>query len=264
MENTPVEEYRINNIPVLVKREDLFEVHPAPPLAKLRGIKVLLENLHKEGICKVAAFDTRVSKSGQGIAYYAKQLGMECTLGFPMIKGTTPSKSHQIAEQELEAKLIPMVAGRTAIVLSRFKKKIPNDCYLIPFGLVLPETVLAVQQVSIEETKNIKTIIVSTGTGTIATGVSLGTQAQVIGVSCGMNTKKQWNRIKQLLGEVNAPFLACNNLKLVHSGYTYYDAIDTSNIPFPTSPYYDGKAWEWLIKHIEELEQPIMFWNIGV
>jgi hypothetical protein len=31
--------------------------------------------------------------------------------------------------------------------------------------------------------------------------------------------------------------------------YDYYDALDTSSCPFPTSPYYDMKAWIWMLKH---------------
>jgi hypothetical protein len=33
--------------------------------------------------------------------------------------------------------------------------------------------------------------------------------------------------------------------------------------PFPCNPYYDLKAWEWLMKNKGQLEEPILFWNIG-
>jgi hypothetical protein len=42
----------------------------------------------------------------------------------------------------------------------------------------------------------------------------------------------------------------------------YYLAPDIP-CPFPTHPNYDLKAWGYLVEHIDELKEPILFWNIG-
>jgi hypothetical protein len=53
-------------------------------------------------------------------------------------------------------------------------------------------------------------------------------------------------------------------LDIILSPYGYYTPLETGSCPFPTSPYYDMKAWEWLTKNITSLTQPVLFWNIGV
>lgn len=257
-EDTPVEEYTITGTKVFVKRDDLYGQYPAPPLAKLRGAKVLLEKLKNNGVKKVGVFDTRVSKAGQGIAYLCNQLEIECLVGFPQIKNTRISETHQIA-RELGATLYPLKAGRTTICYSRFTRVVREEKgYMLPLGLVCQETVQALEYLSRALNGQFNSIVLSTGTGTIATGVALGNKAIVYGVSCGMNINKQWKRVWQL-----APDSLISNLRLIPPQYDYYTPV-YNNCPFPTSPYYDAKAWEWLLKNIKQLEKPILFWNIGV
>ena len=42
--------------------------------------------------------------------------------------------------------------------------------------------------------------------------------------------------------------------------YRYKEEVDC---PFPCNPYYDRKAWKWLLDKLPKLKQPILFWNIG-
>ncbi len=259
-EVTPIERYKIGSSEVYVKREDLFGQPPAPPLAKLRGARILLRKLRNIGIQKIGVYDTRISKAGQGIACVCKELDMECLAGFPQIKGTELTETHIIAEQQ-GAKLYPLTAGRTNICYHRFGNMVAEQGgYMLPLGLVCQETVEAVSAISNQLTQDFKTIVTVTGTGTICTGIAKGAQlSQVFGVSCGMSTKLTWYRILQL--EPNHLFF---NLRLIEPEHSYYDALDTNSCPFPTSPYYDMKAWTWLVKHIDELQKPVLFWNIGV
>jgi threonine dehydratase len=85
-ENTPIEKYVVDGKEIYVKREDLFGTYPAPPLAKLRGARIVLKRLKEKGITKIAVFDTRISKAGQGIAYLCKDMNLECLAGFPKLK----------------------------------------------------------------------------------------------------------------------------------------------------------------------------------
>jgi len=261
LENTPIEEHCLNGIKVLVKREDLFGQYPAPPLAKLRGARIILKQMAEQGVKEVGVFDTRISKAGQGIAYLCKEFGIHAICGFPKINGIAMEETHRIAAEVLGAELYPLKAGRTAILYARFKKYITEErnVPILPLGLTFPETAYAVECISRAETEGIATIVLSTGTGTIATGVALGTSAHVFGVSCGMNIGRQQNRINKIVGD-----RLLMNLTLVPPEYAYYDKLDTSSCPFPTSPYYDMKAWVWLSKNIHNLPQPLMFWNIGV
>lgn len=259
LEETPVEQYKIGSETVCVKREDLYGQPPAPPLAKLRGARIYIKELVEEYNFKlIGVFDTRISKAGQGVAVICQEIGVQCWTGFPQLKGTAISERHKIAES-LGAKLYPMKAGRTAVVYSQFKR-IVEEAHgkMLPLGLVCRHTSDAVAGVVKSYNGHFNSIVVSTGTGTIASGLARGFQGKVYGISCGMNVNLQRKRIQTL-----CPNELFFNLQLIQSDHEYYDALDTSSCPFPTSPYYDMKAWEWLTKHIDEIEKPIMFWNIG-
>lgn len=255
---TPIENYCIGNTEVSVKRDDLYGSRPAPPLAKLRGASVLLANLQAQGIKTIGVIDTRVSKAGQGIAYICSELGLKCIVGFPLIKGNSPEEPKLIA-QSLGAILYPLTAGRFGICYARFKKYIEEQQggYMLPVGLTCSETVKALALESSRLGSQYRTIVVCTGTGTIATGLALGVpSATIYGVSCGMSIKRQQHRINQL----SHPNLL-GNLILVPPAYGYYDKVNSC--PFPAHPYYDTKSWDWLTKNVHKLEKPILFWNIG-
>lgn len=264
LEDTPIEEYHIGKQKIFVKREDVFGVYPAPPLAKLRGARIVLQGLKEQGVKMVGVLDTRISKSGQGVSCICKELGMECWVGFPRLKNT-PIGDTQVVAEELGAKLFPLKAGRIAILYAQFKKLIEsNNGTMLPLGLTFPETVDAVESVSATIKNKFNSIVLSTGTGTIAAGIASGvrdTQTTVYGISCGMSTKRQWRRVNSLLKDKPSALL---RLILISPEYDYYDYLDTSSCPFPTSPYYDMKAWAWLVRNINNIEKPVLFWNIGV
>ena len=52
------------------------------------------------------------------------------------------------------------------------------------------------------------------------------------------------------------------DLELVDLGYSYTDA-ETLQLPFNCNRYYDQKAVKFLLTEYDNLEQPILFWNIG-
>lgn len=266
--HTPVEKYKIKNHEVFVKREDkyLFEYQNqgCPALSKLRGASFLLMKLKEQGIRNIGVFDTKISKAGQGISFLCREIGLKCCLGFPLPKGEEIAESKLVAEKN-GAKLIPLVAGRTNICYYRFKKQITEaGGYMLPLGLVCRETVDAVKQEALDSFSGSDSIhpgvvVLSTGTGTIASGVALGSNAKVVGVSCGMDTKLQRKRINS----ISYPD-AIWNLELIPPQFEYYDKLKTENIPFPTNPWYDAKAWHWLEENIERLNPPVVFWNIGI
>ncbi len=158
-EITPIEKYNLDGVDIWVKRDDLFGIYPAPPLSKLRGARIVLRRLKEQGIQRIGVFDTRISKAGQGTAYLYKELGLECWAGFPQIIGTDISESHKIA-RELGARLFPQKAGRTAICYALFKKFVEeNNSYMLPLGLVCPETSHAVESISRAETEGFYSIV---------------------------------------------------------------------------------------------------------
>ncbi len=265
-ETTPIEEYNLDGHDLFVKRDDLFlaSAQPmAPALAKLRGARIVLQKMKEEGITKVACYDTRISKSGQGIAFLCKELGLHCAVGFPKLKALTELPEQQRKSHEMGAEVWGVQPGRTAPCYAAFKSEAQLRGYtVLPLGITFKETAQEVAKIAEAETEKFETIVVSTGTGTIACGIALGAKAQVIGVSCGMNIYRQRARVSKICAGLGKSHP--NNLFLIQTEYDYYQALDTSLTPFPTSPYYDQKAWVWLRENIDKLKQPVCFWNIGV
>ena len=113
-----------------------------------------------------------------------------------------------------------------------------------------------------------KTTIVNVGSGTICAGLIRGwmpEEGTIIGVMGRSGRKKRkWNTIqekskrslKQPGSIFGVPF------RLEDPGWEYTEK-SLCKCFFPCHPYYDRKAWQWLVEHIEELPQPILFWNIG-
>lgn len=261
-ENTPIEEYNIDGKNIYVKRDDLFLASKqplVPALAKLRGARVVLQRMKSEGIKKIACFDTRISKSGQGIAYLCKELELECVVGFPQLKALKELPEQQKRAKESGALIWGVEPGRTAVCYSAFKREALLRGYtVLPLGITFKETAYEIAKIVEKETGKFNSIVVSTGTGTIATGIAIGFKYYVHGVSCGMSIDRQYKRSYNIVGT------KLENLILHSTNYDYYDMEYTTDIPFPASPYYDAKAWRWMLENFEELKQPVLFWNIGV
>ena len=49
-EHTPIETHCIRGSVVFGKRDDLFGIDPAPPLAKLRGLRLVLNEAYAGGV----------------------------------------------------------------------------------------------------------------------------------------------------------------------------------------------------------------------
>jgi hypothetical protein len=73
-----------------------------------------------------------------------------------------------------------------------------------------------------------------------------------------MSPTRQKKRIFDLLG-LDLP----SNVEIIKSEKDYYTPEEI-DCPFPSSIWYDRKAYRWMKEHINELKQPILFWNIGV
>src|SRR5215213_2872127 len=85
---TPIERYKIKGRTIYVKRDDLYGVPPAPPLAKMRGLRILLKRLYDEGVRLVGCWDTRISKLGQGVAACCQEFnGLKSIVSYPTKKG---------------------------------------------------------------------------------------------------------------------------------------------------------------------------------
>jgi len=283
--NTPVEEYLWHGKRAFEKREDLCAEPPMPPLAKLRGIEIHVERLVQAGWMRIGNLDTRVSKSGQGVAAICNAYFPQVSvfLGFPRRKtdGVFWMPASLRAAKEQRAIIWPMPAARLSIMWHRMKKSI-EICggIMLPHGMPFNETVIAVADEAASLPMEVQggTVVCCTGTGTSLAGVCCGLDIlpqRIVGVSAGKDVWQQRTRIEQALLDFKSDkaLAVLARLQLVPPlmGYyevpTYNDAEDAVSsyfpCPFPCHPNYDLKAWLWLDQNIADLPEPILFWNVG-
>lgn len=269
---TPLEQYTCAGYPVTVKREDLCAGQPMPPLAKMRGIQRYLERLKQGGAQAVGVMDTKVSKSGLGVAVIAEALGLRCTYYFPAPKGDDWRTEWRATAEAHGARLVPLPGGRVAIAYARAKAQ--EGGVMLPLGFPLYETVCATaEQVPSDP---FASVVIPCGTGTISSGVLLGIAQRgwvpqvVKSFTASMDPTKARRWAEKHLGRaLFEKLVSAEDLRpvwgiwqAVKEGSDYY-APENAPMPFPAHPYYEGKAWAWLGRNIATLPQPILFWNVG-
>lgn len=263
---TPLEAYEVQGRRVWVKREDLATNPPAPALAKLRGVLPHLERVKAAGRQIVGVLDTRISKSGWGVAAVARELGgLEVWAFYPALKADAGRIREQEAQaQRLGAKLCPLKGGRCAILYARARRVVEEaGGYMMPMGLVVRESVVAIAGVAQALPEEVRggDVVLSVGSGMTVAGIAMGAAKRmhrIYGISAGMATAKQHKRIQTTTGLA----LPLNVRLILPEGVGYFDCEQIAT-PFPSSPYYDKKAWRWLENNLDSLRDPVLFWNIG-
>jgi len=269
LRHTPIE---IHN-GIHVKREDLC-VSPNyatmfPPFSKLRGVYEHIIGKKNEGFTHFGVLDTIHSQAGWGVAAFCKVLDLQCVNYYPMCKDEVQMRHNQIKAQELGAIMVPLPATKSAVMWYQARKDFllhyPNGT-MVPNGLKLPDCVRG----TADEVKTIPkellcgTWVFSVSTGTIMAGVIRGieevTDPRKIQLIAHMGYSRSEDGLHKYLLDKSGVFNA--KIQIVDEGYAYADRTDYP-APFHCDPYYDRKAWKWIMEHKDELEQPIIFWNIG-
>lgn len=274
---TPWEEYALDGVPLWVKREDLCCPDPGPSFSKIRGVYAHLQRIKRErGAIPIGVMDTVHSKAGWGVAYICKALGLPCYDFFPVLKyelvmdGYIP-RHNQIVANTLGAELMPMQAGMSAVLYNRAKGQLKQMTggkgYMMPNALKLHESVEeTAYEVAHHTPKELLTAegtwLISVSSGTIAAGVLMGLESQ--GAAPIIILHMGYDRSEDTLLEyvLNAAASANPFVQIVNEHYEYKQPVE-EECPFPCNPYYDLKAWKWLLQHYQELQPPIIFWNIG-
>lgn len=264
IKNTPVERYQIDGKTIWVKREDMCTSRPGPPFSKVRGVYKHIEKLKAQGVERIGYVETDISMAGIAVAAVCKDLGIPCYIFYPLHKKNPDILDiHMSKWMELEAELIPIKPGRAKVNYHIAKRDYPN-IHILPLGLPLTETVDETAKEFKRTPGDWASVVVSVGSGTICSGLLKGmTQGILYGVMCrtgNLDAKKVkiWGRSQKSF------MLWKDKLKLVLTdpGYEYMDRVEV-DCPFPTHSWYDAKAYKYLQEHIDEIEAPILFWNIG-
>lgn len=281
--NTPIETYKIRGRTVYVKREDLCTEPPGPPFSKCRGLYAHLKKLKKEGVRIVGYVETPISMAGWGVAWVAQKLGMKAVIFDPQYTGSPPAtiEVHREKWKQFGPDVLPIKAGMTCvnqhIARKMLKKEYGKDAVMLPIGISFNETISETAEelcyfLSKSSWKFTPPghIIVCVGSGTICAGLLRGLKkasprTELIGVMAyDKNLKKKRKSIFAKAGvkDKNTLFPHIVDFTLINEKWKYTEP-STITCPFPCHPYYDLKAWDWLVREIETLLGSVLFWNIG-
>ncbi len=264
LEDTPIEIYEIDKIPVNVKRDDLFALPPAPPLGKLRGLRAILPRLRSEGKFQIGCFEAHRSQVGVAVAAAcANEPGFFCTVVYPQF-GRAPLRDTVVSAKSLGARIIPIRGNHVPINHSQAKRIVEADGgWMIPFGFQFNEAIQAVsEQAKLIPSEFVEggTVVVPCGSGVTLAGVALGLFDRVnvfVGVSVGRSARA----IAKCLRTAGVRDLS--NIEIIEPKQLYGEQAEGS-APFPCNAYYDLKAWSYISKEIKRFKGgPILFWNVG-
>lgn len=257
-----------------VKREDLACEWPGPPFAKVRGLYKGLLDMRARGVHEVGYYETSISMATWGVSYFCHLLNMKAVVFYyRYIDGL---KYNQEKQQQIWKKFGAEVhindrpnlqKIHESMSKKRFLDMYPNGEFL-PAGLKFDYTIDEVtKQVHNVPDKALGgTVVICAGSGMMIAGVMNGLSERnisqdVIGVLCHSD-KNKLNMKKFVISKSSLDPWHRIKLTIVDHGYDYTDREDCE-VPFPCCPYYDRKAYKWMIDNFDKLRKPVLFWNIG-
>lgn len=275
----PNEVHLIENVPVIVSRQDLAYQPPLPPNAKMAALYEIVK-------AHASIYRTMV-------LFAKKQQGTPYAIGFPYICdefGVTPIITYPATDKQTSIPIIERFAEQAVKfpppASTEFIRLHPNMVsinvnqsrkiaeerhgFFIPFGFD--------HRISVETHANhfhipdgIKTVVMATMTGMTLAGAIFSMMKKwnieikgdmpinfpkFIGISCGRPPENVAAAINKYI-----PLPDIGNLEIFNP-YPRNIKIDLQQ-PFPLHPDYELKAWYWLTTNIHKLARPIYFINVG-
>lgn len=271
---TPVDDH-LAEYGLLVKREDKC-CPGGPNFSKTRGV---WSHVRARNESVIGVLDTVHSQAGWAVARACDRLGKRCVVYWPRRKQDEgqPVRPQQLRAEELGATLVPLQAGRSAILYHQARKLLRdhealNDTsYMMPNALKLDESVTetAREVGRTPEVHDVSTVIVPASSATLAAGVIRGLSANMwtgnvivhLGYSRSHDAVTQYVLKSAFGGGRDGD--AGITIQVVDEGYSYADkARDGDTPPWPCDAYYDLKAFRWWIS-VRTRRDKAMLWNIG-
>src|SRR5579871_892241 len=250
--HTPIEEVTLKGVTVYVKRDDLYGRPPAPPLGKLRGMRIVLRNLYDKNVRLVGCWDTRVSRLGEGLAAACREFPrMRAVVSYPTRRGTAVPGPVRRA-REMGASTLPLRGNHVSICFAQAKRAIESmGGAMLPFGLECQEAVTGVAKEAARVPAELcrGTVVLCCGSGVTVAGLLTGLTAlpaRLIGVS----SRRSLAKIRACIERYVTPMPACVDLI---EALMPYDTVSTAVCPFPADPHYDLKAWQYLSANIRKM-----------
>ena len=264
--HTPLEHHP--ELRLWVKREDM-SCPTGPHFSKTRGVWA---HVFARNESLIGVLDTSHSQGGWAVAQACALLNRQCVVYYPVRKSETfaPLRPQQQAARQLGARLVPLPAGRSAILYHSAKRLTAEaGGYMMPNALKLPESVEETRkEVICTDIHVASTAVVSASSGTIAAGLLRGMLDVgwfghlYIHFGYSRSAAAVTSYLEKMVGSPYAAYQDRIRVHLIDEGYSYADSAHGFYVPpFPCNPYYDLKALRWFLGHPDHPEA--LFWNIG-
>lgn len=272
--STPVENH-LARFGLLVKREDLSCAPPGPPFSKTRGV---FAHIAARPERTIGVLDTYHSQAGHAVAEACSLLGKECVNFYPVRKAERGlgMKPQQQAAFGLGAGVIPLAAGRSAILYHQAKKELArrfSNSYMMPNALKLPEMITETaaevrSTLSRYPIPRDMPVIIAASSGTIAAGVMKGFDDLGMASNRTFIIHQGYDRpagaILKYMAEMAQLSGPIYTTALINEGYSYGDVAKPGPEPlWPCNQYYDLKAFRWWMREGRAIYGEALLWNIG-
>ncbi|GAG05798.1 unnamed protein product, partial [marine sediment metagenome] len=240
-----------------------------------------LAALKKSGVEVVGYSETSISMACWGLSWAANHQDIKVLAFMPKYKHRQPPllEYHRSMWEALGAETRPIEKpSRGSINFYRSRAILRDEfgdrAQMIVMGMPFPETTLETtkQVLLTPELADCRSLVINIGSGVICAGVLKGIDSKYPGMvkvygvaaryydsSRSINSRTDVVHWKAGLvkGGLLGPLFQFANTR--HE----YTAPCEVEAPFPCNPFYDKKAWEWLVNNYDDIEKPVMFWNIG-
>jgi len=197
----------------------------------------------------------RVSYSGWALSQLGREAGFDIKIAYPNSKNY-PQKN--VAQWEsFGAESVPLRANVNSIVLSWMKKKAQEEGYqYIPYGFDHP-IYYEYWKDRVSEYDDYDNLVVCAGTPVTCLGMCQGFPGKNIYLPCTSKEKTVLRKLKKFGLDTD------ERISVHPSQFEFYDTMDGFEVPFKLNPYWDKKAWRFIVENIDKLEGRTLFWSLG-
>jgi hypothetical protein len=266
-ENTPLEEYKLKNRSVWVKRDDLMGdgIH-LPPWGKIGAVYELVKK-YVDRNKPLTHLSVDGSWTGWVLAAICKDLNIEFHVSYPESKKISQEYLGMIKEMFPEVHMNPIRPNMMQIMYNSLKKQAKDmDWQMLPYAFD-HEFYRNYLKERIQPYTHFKNLVVSSGSGVTLSGLMMGYYKDELDEFLPKTDKMVWttcvsseSSIQKMLKKSGVGHLPITIRK---SEFDFDNRLDDYKAPFPCNQFWDIKQWHWLENNIESIDGDILFWNVG-
>jgi hypothetical protein len=265
--DTPLEEYKIKDRSVWVKRDDLMgDGINLPPWGKMAAVYELVKK-YVDPSKPLTHLSVDGSWSGWLLSAVCEDLGIEFYYSHPNSKKISQELLSEVKERYPNCKFNPIRPNMMSIMYNSLKKQAGEMGWqMLPYAFD-HDFYKNYMSERIKPYNHFKNLVVSSGSGVTLSGLAKGYFEDELKEFFSSTDKKIWttcvsseSSIKKMLKKNG---LGQMPIHIRKSEYDFDNRMEDYKTPFPINQFWDIKQWHWLEENIDKIEGDILFWNIG-